>query len=110
MLEARERGYAVMSQDLKGISFESTSLDDCKRYCFNGDVIVEAIPERCGFSLRVRFHKTFPWFEFRKYSLKIIFKCQFIFGWEYTHKYEKKVLYTNPLNYSESIKKGIIRW
>lgn len=108
MLATRERGYAVMSPDFKGISLESTNIEDCKRYCFNGDVIVEVTPKRCGFSFRVRFNKRFPWVEFRKYSPKIFFKCQFITDWEYTHEYGKKILYTNPYGYSESLERGII--
>ena len=106
MLDSRERGFAVMTPDFKGISLITKNFDDCKRYCFDGNVIVEAIPKKCGFSMRFRYHKVYPWFEIRKYSPKIFFKCKFIFDWEYTHKYGKKVLYTNPLSYSESLEKG----
>ena len=106
MLDSRERGYAVMSPDFNGIGFTSSNFEDCKRYCFNGDVIVEVTPKKCGFNIRFRYNKRFPLFEFRKYAPKIFFKCQFIFDWEYTHKYGTKVLYTNPLSYSESLEKG----
>ena len=41
MLESHKKGYAVMSPDLTAIAFEDESLENCKRYCFNGDVIVE---------------------------------------------------------------------
>ena len=54
MLRNYERGYAVMTKELDAFSFESDSIESCKRYCFNGDVIVERIPYVNGFNVRVR--------------------------------------------------------
>lgn len=51
MLDSRRKGYAVMNAVLTGIGFVDESFDNCKRYCFNGDVIVDAIPKKCGFSV-----------------------------------------------------------
>lgn len=53
MLPGMYRGYSVRSRDLSGISFESESLETCKRYCREDTVIVELIPVKCGFNLRV---------------------------------------------------------
>lgn len=107
MLDSRLRGYAVMSPDLTGIGFVSESLNDCKRYCFNGDVIVDAIPKKCGVSFRVRYHKRNKWFEWSKYD-KVFFKCRFYFDWEYCHEFGREIIHTNPYGYSESLKRGII--
>ena len=106
MLDSRLKGYAVMSPDLKGISFDNESFETCKRYCFNGDVIVEAIPYKCGIMVRLRFHRHNPWFRFNRYE-KVFLKTRILFDYEYSHKYGK-VLYTNPLNRTESINEGIV--
>ena len=107
MLDSRRKGYAVMNAELTGIGFVDESFDNCKRYCFNGDVIVDAIPKKCGFSFRVRYHKGCKWFEWSKYD-KVLFRCRFYFDWEWYHEYGKDVLYTNPYDYTESRKRGII--
>lgn len=36
MLESYQHGYAVMSEDRTGISFDDRSLETCKRYCREG--------------------------------------------------------------------------
>lgn len=107
MLGNSQRGYAVMSPDMSGIAFEHESFEHCKHYCFNGDVIVEAIPHKCGFSISFRYHKLENWFKIDRFN-KVLFKVRIRFEWEYTHKYGPDVLYTNPYNRTESIKKGII--
>lgn len=55
MLNSRDFGYAVMSADLKGISFDDPILDTCKKYCFNDSVIAERIPIVNGFSISFSF-------------------------------------------------------
>ena len=107
MLDSRMKGYAVMTPDLTGIGFKDASIESCKRYCFNGDVIVAAVPKKCGFSVRVRWHRGNKWFEWSRYD-KVFFKVRFFFDWEYCHEYGKDILYTNPFDYSESIKMGIV--
>jgi len=56
MLNSKDFGYAVMSPDMKGISFESIDLETCKEYCRNGQVIVEQIPAVNGFSISISWH------------------------------------------------------
>lgn len=107
MLHNYRKGYAVMSPDFKGISFEDENFETCKRYCFNGDVIVEVKPKKCGFSFRVRYHKKNPFFKFNKFE-KVFFKCRLYIEWEWGHEYIEKVLYTNPYDYSESIKRRLV--
>ena len=87
MLRNYERGYAVMNKELDAYSFEDESLEKCKRYCRNGDVIVEQIPYVNGFQIRVRFYKPWKWIRFERYS------NQFNIGYlhiqwnkEYSHK------------------------
>lgn len=53
MLYDYERGYSVRTRDMRAISFECQSLEDCKRFCHDDSVIVELIPIKCGFNLRV---------------------------------------------------------
>ena len=53
MLYDYQRGYSVRTRDLHAISFESQSLEDCKQFCREDTVIVEMIPVKCGFNLRV---------------------------------------------------------
>ena len=53
MLYSYQKGYSVRTRDLSGISFESESLEDCKRWCHDDHVIVELFPTKCGFNLRV---------------------------------------------------------
>ena len=48
MLSEHQFGYAIMSRDLQGIGGEFSDIGTCKKYCFNGDVIVERIPKVCG--------------------------------------------------------------
>lgn len=109
MLESHKKGYAVMSPDLTAIAFEDESLENCKRYCFNGDVIVAVTPKKCGFSIRCRFHRKNEWFKWTKWGDRVFFKTRFYFDWEYTHEYGKEILWTNPYGYSESVKKGLIK-
>jgi hypothetical protein len=94
MLNPQDFGYAVMSKDLQGIGFDGNSLENCKRYCRNDDVIVERIPVVNGFSFKIAFY---PWFEkFSKHKLKgfisIWFLCfNFVVKFEYRHKIGKIV-------------------
>ena len=109
MLENYRKGYAVMNPELTGISFTDESFERCKRYCFNGDVIVDAIPKKCGFSFTISYHKKNKWFEWSKYD-KVFFKYRLYFEWVWCHSYGKEILYTNPYSYAESMKKGIINY
>lgn len=106
MLDSRISGYAVMSPGLRGVGFVSESLEACKRCCFNGDVIVNAIPRKCGVSLHIRYHRDNKWFECSKSGI-VFLKCRFSLDWEYCHKFGE-VIHTNPYGYSESSRRGII--
>jgi hypothetical protein len=57
MLDSYRKGFAVMSEDLQGISFEDESLESCKRYCRKGYVIAERIPYTSGFQIRLYWAK-----------------------------------------------------
>lgn len=50
MLDSNERGYAIMTKDLDGISLQDRSIEVCKRYCRNDYVIAERIPYKIGYS------------------------------------------------------------
>lgn len=87
MLEGSRRGYAVMDKQLTGYSLFNESLETCKRYCHNGDVIVEQIPYVYGIMIRIRFYKPWKWLRYDRYA------HLFNIGWlhiqwkkEYTHK------------------------
>ena len=98
MLESYLRGYAVMNKELTAYSLCDESLETCKRYCHNGDVIVERIPYVCGIQIRIRFYKPWKWIRYYKYAR------QLNIGWlhiqvnnEYRHK-NGKVVYQSPKN------------
>jgi len=57
MLDSNRKGYAVMSKDLKGISFQHEILEECKKCCRKGYVIVERIPYVSGFKIMLYLHK-----------------------------------------------------
>lgn len=57
-------GYAVMSEDFQGISFQDFSLETCKRFCRPGYVIVKTMRGIMGFEVRVcwfDYYKPFEW-------------------------------------------------
>ena len=54
MLESNRKGFAVMSADLDGISFESESFTDCVRYLHEGYVIARRTPKKCGIAINIR--------------------------------------------------------
>lgn len=92
MLDNYRFGYAIMNKDLTGYSFKSESLEDCKRYCFNGDVIVEQIPYVYGIQIRIRFYKPWKWLYYDKYSNQVnIGRLHIQWIKEYTHKNGKVV-------------------
>lgn len=91
-LNSRDKGYAVMSKNLKGISIDGYSINELKRYCREGSVIVERIPKVYGFSILISWHEFYKPFDF-KYSTKNIFKLHFQLTKEYTHK-TGKIVYT----------------
>lgn len=48
-----QKGFAVASEDLEGISLTGPHPDDLKHYCRKGSVIAEWNPKPCGFSLEI---------------------------------------------------------
>lgn len=96
MLESYRSGYAVMSADRTGISFESETIETCKRYCGDDYVIVRVTPKVMGFSLTVNFFK--KWhrpFGFKKYNrIKNILWMHFYFTKEYSAHYGE-IIYKN---------------
>jgi hypothetical protein len=90
MLESNRKGYAVMNKGLNAYSFEDESLSICKKYCREGYVIVERIPYKYGFSIRVVFRKFYSIINF-KYSEKNILWVHWSIRTEYSHKIGKIV-------------------
>lgn len=85
MLNDYRQGYAVMSSDLKAIAFESENIEDCKKYCRNGDVIAKRIPNVCGFSVRIVWYEFHTPFNF-KYKYYNILWLHWSWHKEYLHK------------------------
>ncbi len=87
MLENYRKGYAVMNKDLTGYSIEDENIETCKRYCRNGDVIVEQIPYVSGFSLTFIWYEWYKMLEFNsRYERANIFKLHFRWKYEYLHR------------------------
>lgn len=92
MLLEQYHGYSVRSRDLSGISFESESLNDCKRWCRDDSVIVELIPIKCGFNFRVWLCDYNGGVEYDKYSHCLtLWKLRIQCIPEYKHKVGKIV-------------------
>lgn len=92
MLRDNEKGYAVMNKQLDAFSFEG-DLERYKKYCKNGDVIVERIPYKFGMSIRITWRKySSKPIQFKKrYGQANIFYLHFNWHDEYTHKTGKIV-------------------
>lgn len=94
MLYGKMKGYAVMDKQLTGWTFENESLERCKRYCGADYVIVERLPIKIGFSIRIYYGKFWKPFSF-KYGDKNILWIHWSISPEYSHK-SGKVVY--PIN------------
>ena len=87
MLRSNEFGYAIMNKELDAYSFEDISLETCKKYCRNGDVIAKQIPCIVGFSIRIMWYKWDKIIDFnRRYKSGNIFWFHFYWNKEYLHK------------------------
>ena len=72
MLGERQRGFAVMDAELSGYTIESEDYETCLRYCRPGYVIIEQIPQRCGFKLSIeRTIKYDKWLKYDKYCNRL---------------------------------------
>jgi len=100
MLLSYRRGYAVMNKTLDAYAFEDESLECCKRYCRNGDVIVEMIPVVCGFNLRIfrlKDYRPRTLIEYRDFAnLLRIWKLHIQWGKEYRHRHGRIVYESQP--------------
>ena len=99
MLDSNSHGYAVMSKELDAYSFEHESLETCKQYCRNGDVITKQIPYKNGVSINITWRKywnSFIYFK-RRYREGNIFKLHFNWHSKYTHR-TGEIVYTSKLN------------
>ncbi len=94
MLDSNRKGFAVMNKELDGYSFEHESLEKCKEYCYNTDVITEQIPYVYGFSIRVVWRDYYKPIEF-KYGNNNIFWLHWNINKEHTHKTGKVVYRAN---------------
>ena len=98
MLSNNEHGYSVMNKELNAYSFEDISLETCKKYCRNGDVIAKQTPFIAGFSIRIMWHKWYKMIEFHKrYKSGNIFWVHFYWNNEYLHK-TGEIVYRSELN------------
>lgn len=92
MLRDNERGYAVMSEDRSGTSFEDRSLETCKRYCREGYIIVEVKPVVIGFGLRVWMSRHDRAFSFSGFGRRLnLFGLNVSWHKEYGHCYGEEV-------------------
>lgn len=92
MLPNYQEGYSVQTRDLSGISFESQSLDDCKKYCREDTVIVKLTPVKCGFNLRIWYSKSNRGIKYDRYCKCLsLWKLNFQIIPEWSHKVGKVV-------------------
>lgn len=61
-------GYQVRTADLKGISFEDHSVEKCKKYCYNGRVVVSTYRKRFAFKISLLVGPKHYWFHYSKYG------------------------------------------
>lgn len=94
MLDSFRKGYAVMSPDLSGISFDDESLEVCKQYCYRDSVIVERIPYKCGITISFIWRSYYKPFQFR-YNEKNIFWIHWQIDYRFLHK-TGKIVFKNP--------------
>lgn len=93
MLNNNQYGYAVMNKELDAYSFEDHNLENCKRYCRNGDVIVERIPYVSGFSIKLMWYKSDIIFSFKKrYGYMDIWRLHIYWNSEHLHR-TGKIMY-----------------
>lgn len=85
MLESNQKGYAVMSKDLSGISFESDNIKACLRYLRGDDVICELIPHVSGFSISFNWFHFYKWLSF-KHGMKNILWIHWHYYKNHSHK------------------------
>ncbi len=93
MLKEHEFGYAVMSEDLSGISLEDKDIEICKRYCRRTDVIVERIPTIKGFVFEILWLNNF----YKPISRRNILWLHWYFSNRYFHR-SGKLVYKNGGN------------
>lgn len=96
MLDEYVKGYAVLSEDKDGsvgISFESSDLEACKRYCRHDQVIREAIPKRNGVTVNfLHFKKYWKPFHYDRLGRRFnIFRLHVSWQPRYMHEYGKVV-------------------
>lgn len=75
-------GYQVRSADLERISFGHYSLEQCKKYCHKGRVIVSTYKKRFALRISLTFGPKYYWFHYSKYSQDIQILWLFI-HWEW---------------------------
>lgn len=85
MLNARQKGYAVMNEKLTAISIDGFDIETLKRYCRKGEVIVERIPQIIGYSLTILIYSYYKPISLRGH-MKNIFWLHWCVNKEYQHK------------------------
>jgi|GEM_PF-4089731 len=91
MLDSNRKGFAIMSEDLQGISYEAERLEDCLRWLHKGSVIAERIPYVSGFTIQVHWFRDYYKPIRLRSSLKNIFYLHFQAYKTYSHKTGKVI-------------------
>lgn len=100
MLPGYMRGYAVMTRELDAYSFEHEYLEKCIEWCRKDCVVVEMIPQVCGFNIRVWWSKYSDGIQYDKYSRWLcLWHLNIQYNKEWCHK-KGKIVY-DPLNKQE---------
>lgn len=84
-------GFAIVSKDRSGISFENKSLSECKRYCYGDNIVVITYPKLSGFTINIMFWKPRKLLSFKDWGMKNILWLHFRFNLEYIRILGKKV-------------------
>ena len=103
----RYTGYAVVTKDILddrvyknghfGISLSGRDFDTCKRYCHNGDIVVQTYQDVLCRFIKVKWVRKYPEFrrskkcEYPKYLQ--LWNLRFEWGTDYTNDYERVAVY-----------------
>lgn len=74
----------MRTADLEGISFEDRSLENCKRYCRKGYVIVSTYRKKSAFRVSLTFGKWYRRWHYSKYE-KSLNIAWFYVRWEWIY-------------------------
>lgn len=96
MILPHEYGYAVITPDMDGVVMTNTSKEICIDYCTSDYVIVEMIPQVCGFRITIRWHRYHELIRFQNRNNNILW-LHWTWAKEYRHKIGKVVYRPNEI-------------